>query len=241
MTRRDKIECAKATMAKDRGCLVESFSQDKNLFFETDKQFFDIVSFGSNAVIHADRQILGWCEENFANTAPERIMDDPNIFVIESKLREYGQKLSGEHIRFLRLNEDVRIDPPTGFAFRICEKDCIHELYGDKRFAHAFNYKNDVIAITASVDGKICSIAAADDNIPGFWQIGIDTLPEYRGKGLAAYLVNKIAREIENRGIIPFYNTWGANIASQRVAAAAGFSPVWVGFFSKKEDNPWKF
>jgi hypothetical protein len=70
------------------------------------------------------------------------------------------------------------------------------------------------------------------------WQMGIDTLPEYRGKGLAAYLVNKLMLNILELGKIPYYNTGPNNIPSQKTAHRAGLVPAWVcaykGIFNGK-------
>jgi GNAT superfamily N-acetyltransferase len=107
-------------------------------------------------------------------------------------------------------------------------------LYADKRFDNALNYDamGEVLALVARMNNDIAAIVAVDDYNYGLWQIGIDTVDLYRGKGLAAYLVKEIALESERRNQVPFYTTWSANIASTRTAIAAGFVPVWIGYFA---------
>ena len=78
-------------------------------------------------------------------------------------------------------------------------------LYANKKFDNALNNKDDVIAFGAYKNGELVALAGADNRLSDLWQIGIDTLPEHRGKGLATYLVKELAQEIKKRGKVPFY------------------------------------
>ena len=60
------------------------------------------------------------------------------------------------------------------------------------------------------------------------WQIGVDVLPGYRHQGVAAALVSRLAREVLDRGIVPFYCAAWSNIPSVRCAIRSGFRPGWV-------------
>lgn len=60
------------------------------------------------------------------------------------------------------------------------------------------------------------------------WQNGVDVLPEYRPKGIAAALTARLAREILERGKVPFYCAAWSNIKSVRNAIKSGFRPAWV-------------
>ena len=60
------------------------------------------------------------------------------------------------------------------------------------------------------------------------WQIGIDVLPKYRNQGIASTITRKLAKEILNRGIVPFYCSAWSNIRSVRNAIKSGFIPAWV-------------
>ena len=60
------------------------------------------------------------------------------------------------------------------------------------------------------------------------WQIGVDVLPAYRKKGIAATLTSNLAMEILERNKVPFYCCAWSNIRSARNAIKSGFSPAWV-------------
>ena len=232
MTKQYKIKYAQCCVAKDWLCAEDSFAKSENVIFETDKSFFEIATFGCNAVIRADKSIINWCIKNFADVPANEILDGENLYTIESKMREHGKKLGGEHTRFLHLIPENKTEKPQGFSFEWLERNGIQILYSDKRFDSALNYQNkgEVLALVAKKDDEIVSIVAVDDYSPGFWQIGVDTIKTYKGKGLAAYLVKEMALESEKRNQTPFYTTWMPNIASVRTAISAGFIPVWMGY-----------
>lgn len=208
------------------------FEKRKNQFIKSDSCFFDVLTFGTNAIIQADESIYDWCVNNLSTVEAKRIMDGDYLFKIDSTLREHGKKLSGENVRYLLLDEDRSIHKPSGFIYKIFDKSHMGELWKHKGFDNALNYKDDVIGIGAFYQGQLVALAGADDRLDNLWQIGIDTIPEFRNKGLGVYLVKAIADEIIKAGKLPYYTTWSANIGSTAIALKTGFFPTWVGYFA---------
>ena len=64
-------------------------------------------------------------------------------------------------------------------------------------------------------------------------QIGIDVLPPYRKKGIAAALTSQLALLILEQGKVPFYCAAWSNIKSVRNAIKCGFKPAWVEMTAK--------
>jgi len=244
MTRHEKIAYAKQSVAASIGRATDIFEQDKNVFIESgdDDGFFDLIHFGSNAVIIADKAILGWCIENFNNVPGDEIMKGNHFRALEAKLREHGKEICDDYkdISFMRLEEDANslaIKDHPDYDFEIYEKDRLaelDELYKQEILPHALDEGHkEVLAIAARKDGRIIAIASCSAGYEGaFWCINVDTLANHRGKGLATYLVAKIVTEIENRGHVPLYTTWETNVASMHVASATGFTPVWLWCFT---------
>ena len=237
MTKQGKIDYAMSSTTTEWSCPKDTFYKKENVFIETDKTFFGIITFGSNALILADNKIIAWCADNLSGIPACEILDSEYLYVIQKKLRENGKKLGEENTRYLHLYPERQVEKPQGFTFELYEKDRVAELYEYEynRFENALNYsvKGEVLAIIARSGEDIASIVGADDYKLGFWQIGIDTISGYRGKGLAAYLVKEMALEIEKRNQVPYYTTWHSNIASTRTALSAGFSPVWIDYFAE--------
>ena len=239
MNKQNKIKRFIGSVAKNWSCPEDFFVKSENIILETDKAFFEIITFGGNAVIRAGKDIFGWCADNFAKTPADEILDSDNFYLIDKKLREHGKKLSQEHTRFLHLEPERRPAKPRNldFAFEWFEKDDMAALYPDDRFGNALNYhlKYEKLALVATKGSEIAAIAAAGeyDYGVGFWEIGIDTIDGYRGAGLAAYLVKEVALELEKRNQLPYYTTWIANLASVRTAISAGFVPVCVEYWAE--------
>lgn len=78
-------------------------------------------------------------------------------------------------------------------------------------------------------------MAGASADSKTMWQIGINVLPEYRGRGIGTNLVTLLKNEILNRGKIPFYGTVGSHFHSQNIAINAGFFPAWAELYSKSK------
>ena len=233
MNKSSIINLAQEQLSIKWKCDCDAFKQDKNIFIQSSDSFFEMVTFGNNAVIRADLLIYEWCVEHFSTMPAYDIMDGVNLFAIETKLREFGKKLAGEHVRYIYSYNNKTVYKPCNYEYKFFDKNNIKNLYVNKNFENALNYSNDVIALGAYKGNKLVALAGADDSMCRLWQIGIDTLPEYRNKGLATYLVKTLADEIEKRGALPYYTTWSPNIASTAVALNTGFFPAWVGYFEE--------
>lgn len=59
-------------------------------------------------------------------------------------------------------------------------------------------------------------------------------MKEFEGKHIASGLVSVLKHEILQKGIIPYYGTSFSNLASQHVAARAGFEVAWVELIAER-------
>ena len=239
MTKTEKIQLVKQLLAESRNCGSDVFDSGENIFIESEKNFFLINSFGKNAVVWADKQIIGWLSETFKSTSAEMILDSDNFYIINEKLRSFGKKLSEEYSCYLHLFPEKAVARPAGFTYKFFDQDTIQELvsYVDT-FQMALSVDDDkkireVMAVAAYHEDTLVALSACDKRPDNILNIGIDTTPEYRGRGLATYLVKELTLEIEKRGYLAGYTTWHGNIASTRTALSAGFYPVWVNYFNR--------
>jgi len=225
-------------LIKKWGCSSDVFIRNENVILKSDTDFFYMCTFGEHIIIKCGEQMYQWARELFTNESAKDIMDGKNLYIIEKKIREYGKQLCGEHLRFLLLNQLPKGEAIPGYHFKLFGKNEIESLYeligsNRKSFENALNFNRDVIAYGAFKGEHLVALAAADDYLETMWQIGIDTLPEYRGKGIATFLVQALTKEIIKQDRIPYYTTWSANLASINVALATGFRPVWVEYFAE--------
>jgi RimJ/RimL family protein N-acetyltransferase len=233
MDKKSKIAFAKRRIALNHSFDVHLFESESNVFIKSESTFFEMVTFGKQGLFILSEEIYDWCVGLYAEKDIKEIMDGEHLYIIETKLREYNRRLSGEHIIYLFLNT-IDVNKPSGYTFKVFNKKILYLLDEYKEFDNALSFENDIIAVGAYEDDKLVALAGADDVLNELWQIGIDTRKEHRDKGLAIYLAKTIAVEIEKQGRLPYYTTWSLNIASTKVALKAGFEPVWINYFSEE-------
>ena len=127
----------------------------------------------------------------------------------------------------------------AGFEIQWFEQKDIHALYGREELPNALcdcfkPERPDVLAVGAEHKGQLIGLAGCSADTKLFWQIGIDVLPEWRGKGIATTLVRFLKNECFRRGAIPFYGTSLSNLGSWHVALGSGFYPAWVEIATKE-------
>ena len=230
MTINEKTIFTKLQLSKLWKCEAFTFDSEQNIFYDTQDVFFEIITFGNNAVIRGESSIIAWCQEQYGSMLARDILDGDTLYNLDTRLRSVGKKHAGEHIRYLHYFPEEKVPMPDGFKYKLYVGDEAKELYEYKIFDNALNFKRDEIALTAWQGNELAAMAGADEYMDGLWEIGIDTVPKYRKQGLGCYLVKQLALEIEKRNKVPFYNTWSPNIASTRLALGAGFRPVWMEY-----------
>lgn len=80
------------------------------------------------------------------------------------------------------------------------------------------------LVVAALVDGRAGAVCASVRTSTAVHCAGVETAPQYRGRGLAALAVAGWAKLVRGSGAEPFYATTFDNIASQRVARKAGLN-----------------
>lgn len=73
------------------------------------------------------------------------------------------------------------------------------------------------------IDGRLLSLAHSSARVRDACELGIDTLPEARRKGYALAATILWAHTVSQEGIVPLYSARMDNIASLRLADAAGY------------------
>lgn len=123
------------------------------------------------------------------------------------------------------------------FEVRWLEEGELPDWKDGRQFRHAIcgsELMPDMLAVAAIIDGKVAAVAGASEDSPLMWQIGIDVLPEFAGRGLASSLVALLKQEILARGKIPFYGTAESHGLSRSVAINAGFFPAWAEVYVRR-------
>lgn len=232
----------KKQLAIDFNCTMEDFDKKENIItvakdnpgrriYTQQKEFLSMVTLGSNTVISAEESIHKWLKQWSAEKNGIGLFEHNNLIELETELKKYGKKLWQSHHMFLPKMEihEPRID----FEPKWFEQEALMKLYGKREFSNALceSYmpkRPDILAVGAMQGDTIMGLAGCSADTELFWQIGIDVLPLYRGKGIGTQLVQLLKNEVIRRGAIPFYGTSLANLYSWNIAFHCGFYPAWV-------------
>jgi hypothetical protein len=237
---------AKEQLALDYNCSPECFNgggvtvtrsahkAGRRLFSDT-PFFLNIASFGSGTVISAAGKVMPFALR-IAEQKGSELLSTPDISELYG-LAAKENRMVFQTIYYLPQKEilDIpQLPESDGFSVRIIEGEDIRKLYPfgfDNAFCKKEGERRDTLAaIILSPEGKIVSAAGASSDSNVFWQIGIDTLPEYRKKNLAKVLTTVLSNEIACTGRIPYYSAVPQNIPSHRTALSSGFMPAWVEY-----------
>lgn len=97
------------------------------------------------------------------------------------------------------------------------ENEDILQFKNDERFREALAFDEnhpDVLAVAAFGGGNIMGMAGASADSKTMWQIGIDVLPGFRGKGAGSNLVKLLKGAVLKKGKVPFYGTVESHVYS---------------------------
>jgi len=232
-------------LALDYNCSVKQIEGSGNILsinqlnegrriYESDGAFFKMICLKGKALVSCDQRFLPWAEENILNKDSSWLMEYPFLRALDHELSLYGHGIDDLHEGFL---PDLRRNN-TNYPLQLMwfEEDEILQFRSDSRFQEAFAYNEshpDILGV-AVFDGKeIMGMAGASRDGERLWQIGIDVIDKYRGKGMASMLTKAMKDEVLRRGAVPYYGTAPSHIISKNVAIRAGFSPAWSEIFTK--------
>ena len=252
MLTKDGIERKlKEQLALELNCAPEDFSGEENVItgpvlhenrrkFSDQPFFLQMATFGAGAVISADERLHPRLREWAKGKRGFWLFEQHNYLELDRLLRGYGYKMALTHHMFTPTTEIAAVE--TGFPVRWMEQGDIPPFYGREEFSNALcdrfrPERPDVLAVAALDGEEIMGMAGCSADTPELWQIGIDVLPRYRGRGIGKTLVALLRNEALRRGALPYYGTSLSNIASWRVALASGFLPAWVEAEARKAED----
>lgn len=254
MNKQEIDQAIRLQLSYEFNCRPEDFSGEANVIttpvlhekrrkFSEKPFFLQMVTFGANAVISADERIHPWLQKWLEGKRGFWIFEQHNYYELETELRKYGYKMALTHHMFVPKPELMNVQ--TDLNIRWLETADLMEFYGREEFSNALcdrfrPDRPDMLAVVALDGEKIMGMAGCSADTPLLWQIGIDVLPEYRGRGIATTLVSLLRDEAFRRGAIPYYGTGLSNLGSWKTALHSGFVPAWVEAESR-EDKDNKF
>lgn len=133
---------------------------------------------------------------------------EDNAFIDELEVNDNGKQIDSKFIYAIK-NGDV-----TNPEFLL---DYLKTWWGT-----VDNYLEKGHGFAAVEDGKIVSFAISSSAYGNIQAVGVETLKDYRRKGLAASLIKSLLKLFKEKDIIPWWDCWENNIASQKTAQKNG-------------------
>ncbi len=232
-----EYNCAPEDFYKQENVLTVSKLQEGRRVYSKEKYFFHMVTMGGNAVLTAEECLHPFLREFMKNRRGHWLFELPNLLPLEQELNRFGYALTQTYHMFLPAETVAhKKDFPVKWFYG---KEEFSQFYGDERFTNAIcpeylPHRPDKMVVCAYDGENIMGMAGCSEDAPGWHQIGIDVLPEYRGQGVGTYLVTILKNKILEDGNIPFYGTSLSNYHSWNIALNCGFRPAWVEIGAEK-------
>ena len=226
--------------ATDYGCLPEDFLGDRGkvVISRTHPQArkylplpfdFDMTSYGNCIVTQCREDLVPVAEAYLEKYDVAHAMETPHLQALDDLLAPYGLRACFMAEYFLPDVELLR-ELPCDYELRVLHQADFAALY-KPQWSNALSEKRkelDVLGVGAYDGENLVGLAGCSADCETMRQIGVDVLPGYRRKGIAAALTSRLALEILARGKVPFYCAAWCNLKSVGNAIKCGFRPAWV-------------
>lgn len=248
MTNKDILRIAMEQSAIDINCNASDFLCNEHVIVQSAvgpgaRKYYkepiacNLVSYGNNIVASVRDEYREIVEEYIRKFEFYHCFETPNMHWLNDRLSEKGQKICFMAEYYLPDVEQLHA-LPCAYELKILEQPDFKELYKPE-WSNALcedRKELDVLGVGAYDQGKLIGLAGCSADCDTMWQIGVDVLPGYRRKGIAAALTSRLAVEIMKRDKVPFYCSAWSNIRSVRNAIKSGFLPAWVEMTAKPEN-----
>lgn len=240
MTNKEIRQIALRQSALESSCLPEDFERSENRVVLSECRpgarkylqlpfLCDLTSYGSNLVASVSPVLEETVRDYIGRYPVEHCFETPNLHVLMEKLKPFGCNVCFMAEYFL---PDVnRISAPAClYPIRFLRRDEFASLYLPE-WSNALCEQRrelDCLAVGAYDRDRLIGLAGCSADCDSMWQIGVDVLPDYRRRGIAASLTGTLAIECLKRNIVPFYCSAWSNLRSVRNALRSGFRPAWI-------------
>ncbi|MGD1118085.1 MAG: GNAT family N-acetyltransferase [Dehalococcoidales bacterium] len=204
------------------------------------QQSLGVATMGRGVVVSCSAARMRWAKINLSGLSRNDLYDPYIIGRMAGYVKRDGQQMAGPDLKFVCapdiFNPFFRHDKTEITLVGEAE---LFKMVGDSRFPNSlgFGYNSErpwTVGALARCDNELVGMAVATADCDEMWQIGVDTLPEYRKRGIGKATVSAVSKYILKQGIVPYYSTTMDNEASKSIALALGYKPAWVELYSRE-------
>jgi GNAT superfamily N-acetyltransferase len=199
---------------------------------------FGVATMGRGILISCSLERMGWVDANLSRLNRDDFFCPDTIKLMNDYVKPDGQYLAGPDIKHICAKNLFRpFPPPEGVQIEIVEDIKEIRKYLGPQFPNNLSYSNNpiMVAAVAKVNGEIAGLSSATADTDTMWQIGVDTLEQFRKRGIGKAAVSAVTEYLLEHGAIPYYSTFEENIASRALAAALGYKAAWVELYAREQ------
>ncbi|MBP0966103.1 MAG: GNAT family N-acetyltransferase [Oscillospiraceae bacterium] len=240
MTNQEILALAMKQSAADLCCAPEDFARHEPVIITSGispdarkylKQPYPayFVSYGSNIVASVSPDLRKIVHDYLKYYPLVHAFEPPHLHVLHEALAPLGFGV-GTTAEYWLPDVDSVTPLPCEYTLRVLKHEDFAELYRPE-WSNALCEKRaelDVLGVGAYDGNRLVGLAGCSADCESMWQIGVDVLPDYRRKGIAAAVTSRLTTEILDHGKVPFYCCAWCNLASARNAVRSGFRPAWT-------------
>ena len=239
-TQKEMLEIALQQSAVDLSCKAEDLTGSKNAVFLsvpdprarkylTLPHICSIVSYGQNAVASVrEESMIAPVREYLDTHKTGYLFSTPDIYDLNRILSDGNARVCFTAEYFL--SRGPVSEPASAYAMKWFYPADFASLYLPE-WGNALcesRKELDVLGIGAFDGEKLIAFAACSADADIMRQIGVDVLPDYRGRGLSKALTARLSNRILEEGTVPFYCAEWSNLRSVKNALACGYYPAWA-------------
>ena len=170
-----EYNCSPDDFLKSENIITQIAIKDGQRVYTKEQNFFKMATFGSNAVISADKVLHPFLQSYTKDKTGHYLFEIPNLLPIEKELNKYGHTLTQTLHMFLPSSHR---EPEKKYPVKWYFDEEIHTFYGDERFPNAICPKYDPLRpdriVVCAYDGnKIMGMAGCSEDTPELFQIGM--------------------------------------------------------------------
>jgi GNAT superfamily N-acetyltransferase len=230
--------CDEACLTRDGTFLVEAREVAGRRRFPMRARSFAMTTMGSGVVIACSADRLAWARAHLSSQHRDELFSIATLASIAAFVEQDQQRLAGPDLKFLCADDTLRaVPPPDDIAIDLVSQELIGDLYAYAGFRHALGYRldsprPDMLATVARHHGAAVGIAGASADSDQLWQIGVDVLAGYRGRGIGKALVSQLTEAVLSEGKVPYYSTLVSNLRSSNLALGVGYWLAWTEVYA---------
>lgn len=224
--------CSESDFSYGNLAVTEIANNEGRIMYKDGDKAMRAFCFGGAAVFSVKPDMVADFKRIFKGKDPDWIFETQSLVLIAEILYLHGQNIGDMYQYYVpdpslpKARPEFDVEWITGNFERFRNEPVAKE-------ALAFDENApDMIAVVAKENGKIIGMAGASAASPLLWQIGVNVLPEYRGKGIAVNLVSLLRDAVLEKGKVPYYGSAVSHILSLSTGVSAGFFPCWTQIVS---------